>query len=125
MSYLFIGVGGFLGAISRYFFYQIEKSLWPNAFPLATLGVNTLGCLLAGLAFGLIQEASPYRQQLNFLLVVGFLGSFTTFSTFGVDNYKMIIDQNWVLLGLNLLLNIGLGLLGVTLGVTLSTKLFS
>ena len=81
-----IAVGGFLGAVSRYFFYLLveSKSWQPKA---ATWLVNSLGSLALGAFIG--------SGQLSIFWVTGFLGAFTTFSTLALDIVKDLEDGNW------------------------------
>ena len=86
---LLIGAGGFFGAISRYGIGQLAP---PSKYFYGTLAVNLIGCLLIGIAFGLLSREAFTSRPAQLLLVTGFLGGFTTFSTFGLDTLKMIHD---------------------------------
>jgi CrcB protein len=88
VTFLLVGSGGFLGAISRFGVSQIFPA---SKFHYGTLAVNLIGCLLIGIAFGLIAREAVARPS-HLFLVTGFLGGFTTFSTFGLDTLKMIHD---------------------------------
>lgn len=87
---LIVGLGGFCGAAARY-----QVSVWfqhftaEGGFPLATLTVNILGCLLVGLIGGLA-EGGQVGHNLRFFLITGILGGFTTFSAFGFETLHMI-----------------------------------
>ncbi len=86
VNLLLVGAGGFLGAISR---YGISQIFHPSKLHFGTIAVNLIGCLLIGIAFGFLsRDAMAKPAQL--LLITGFLGGFTTFSTFGLDTLKMI-----------------------------------
>jgi len=91
VNLLLIGAGGFFGAISRYGIGQWVTGLssTANKFPYGTLAVNLVGCLLIGVAFGFISRDAIGRPM-QMLLITGFLGGFTTFSTFGLDALKLI-----------------------------------
>ena len=88
VNLLLVGAGGFFGAISRYGVSQIFPA---TKFHYGTLAVNLIGCLLIGIAFGFL-ERDGIGKPAQLLLVTGFLGGFTTFSTFGLDTLKMIHD---------------------------------
>lgn len=83
---LLVGIGGFFGAISRFGIWQVIPA---SKFHYGTLAVNLLGCLLIGLAFG-FNGREELSRPVQLLLITGFLGGFTTFSTFGLDTIKMI-----------------------------------
>jgi len=84
MTWLAVAIGGSLGALCRYwiatyYFTAVGK------FPWATLSANILGCLLMGLCYVVIVEKSIIDASLRPLLMTGFLGAMTTFSTFALD----------------------------------------
>lgn len=86
---LIVGLGGFLGSISRYAVFLISaKYFGERSYP-GTLIVNLTGCLLIGLLAG---GALKNHQQLSLFLIIGFCGAFTTFSTFGMDGMKLLRD---------------------------------
>jgi fluoride exporter len=86
MSYLYISLGAIAGAISR---YQIDAWLRPqisSSFPWPTLLINVSGSLLIGMLASLL----PDRSDLRMLLMVGFCGSYTTFSTYSLEIVKLL-----------------------------------
>lgn len=78
MDFIAVGLGGFLGALTRYFFYRLEHTYSQFNFPLATLIVNLVGCFLMGALIAHISKSQLTAPQLNLFLGVGFLGSLTT-----------------------------------------------
>lgn len=125
MEYLIVGFGGFIGAVSRFGVYQLEKKFFLSSFPWATLIVNSLGCLLAGLLFDYLQKNPFYlKSSLHPFLMMGFLGSFTTFSTLGLESFKLIQSQEWGLVFASLATNLTVGILSVFLGFWLSSRSF-
>lgn len=115
---LWVGLGGFFGAISRYIFYFLTKISFPTAnFPIATLIINTSGCFIAGLLSGWFsRKGISTDHALNLIFSIGFLGAFTTFSAFSVETI-VLFDRGFPLFAiLNILLNVGLGLVGMYLG---------
>ena len=85
MHWLAVAIGGALGAMARY-----ATSLWifpvdSHKFPFATFSVNVLGSFLMGLLFVVIAERAALPVEMRSLLMVGFLGAFTTYSTFSLD----------------------------------------
>lgn len=119
MSYLIVGLGGFLGAITRFGLYQFQKSSSFLNWPWATLTVNVVGCFLIGLFLSLNQKSLINMDSITLFFVIGFLGSFTTFSAFGLESYRMYLDQEWISVLVNIGLNMGLALMAVGLGAAL------
>ncbi|MFK7863977.1 MAG: fluoride efflux transporter CrcB [Pseudohongiellaceae bacterium] len=83
--YLFIAAGGALGAMSRYWLVSNLDNLNSTGFPMGVFTVNVIGSFLLGAAFVLISEKLQLAEQWRSLVMVGFLGAFTTFSTFSLD----------------------------------------
>ncbi len=85
MTWLAVALGGALGAMGRYAVTLYTFPMLANRFPLATLSVNILGSLLIGICYVLIIEKGVLTPELRNWLMAGFLGAFTTFSTFALD----------------------------------------
>ena len=78
-------VGGSLGAACRYGISLLAVNLWGTRFPWGTLIVNLSGCFLIGLLFGLSDRVRLLTPEMRLLLITGFLGAMTTFSTFSME----------------------------------------
>jgi CrcB protein len=87
---LLIGAGGALGAVGRYWMSTLVYQLAGRGFPWGTLAVNLLGSLLMGIFYVLLVERLVSNGDLRALLMVGFLGAFTTFSTFSIETLMLI-----------------------------------
>ena len=85
MHWLSIALGGALGAIGRYWVSSYLLPVSAFKFPYATFSANVIGSLLMGILYVLIVERGGMPDQARSLLMVGFLGAFTTFSTFSLD----------------------------------------
>ena len=113
--WLLVGLGGFVGAILRYWVSGWIQSGYV-AFPIGTLAVNFLGSLL----LALIMYASEYRglfgEETRVFLTIGVLGSFTTMSTFSFESMKLLEQSEHILFGLNLVGTVSLCLLAIYLG---------
>ena len=124
---LTVGIGGFLGAISRYLIILLNDKLYNNYdFPFDTLFVNVLGSFLIGIALALgVKYDILSRHTLgSFLFVTGFLGSFTTFSAFSRDTLILFIDKYYSAAVLNIFLNVLLSIGMVIVGYFLIIKKF-
>ncbi|WP_041651177.1 fluoride efflux transporter CrcB [Marinomonas posidonica] len=120
MMYLMIAFGGALGALSRYGMTKWINTYWHHHFPFATMMVNLLGCVLMGVAFVVISEKMPSLEPYRPLVIVGFLGAFTTFSTFSLEIVSLIHMQAWLTALSYLLLSCILGVLGLAIGMALT-----
>ena len=89
MHYLAVAAGGALGAMARYWVYNLFLKTTSDRFPWATFTVNVAGSFLIGIFFVLVVEKSELAPEVRSILLVGFLGAFTTFSTFSLDAYSL------------------------------------
>ncbi len=120
-TFLLIGTGGFLGAIMRYALSNHVQS-WTKItqFPVGTLAVNLLGCLLIGALAQLAEARDFFTPETSSLIFLGFLGAFTTFSTFSSDNFNLYQDGQSLLFYINIGTNVILGLGAVWAGRNLT-----
>ena len=118
--WLIVGLGGFFGAILRYWISEWIQSGFIT-FPIGTLGVNFIGSFL----MALIMYASEYRgfigMETRVFLTIGLLGSFTTMSTFSYESIKLLEQDQHILFALNLVGTVTICLLAVFLGKVLVT----
>jgi CrcB protein len=122
---LFIGVGGFFGAISRFLLSNfVNKSLDSYEFviPFGTLAVNVLGSFIIG--FMAVYFEENINPEYKALVITGFLGALTTFSTFSLENIIMIQDKEYFHAGLNIVLNVVLTLTATFMAINLFKKLY-
>jgi CrcB protein len=114
-----IGLAGFAGTIARYWLSGWTARRFGETFPVGTLVVNLLGCFLAGLLSYLMFERFLVSQTTRTVLLIGLLGGFTTFSSFGLQSFNMLRDGEVGLALLNIVLSNAVGLFMVWLGYSL------
>jgi CrcB protein len=112
---VFVALGGACGALARYGAGRLVASLVEHPFPLGTWTVNLVGCFLIGMTVPLFGQLSG-AERARFFLVVGFLGSFTTFSTFSLDTMALWGDGHGGLALLNAVGSLVCGLILVAAG---------
>ena len=120
---LLIGLGGAFGSIFRYLTHWITSKYFQSSFPLSTFLVNVLGSLLIGLFIGYLSKYFPENNPLKFLLIVGFCGGFTTFSSFALENYNLFQNNQQITAYLYIITSIILTISAVGLGSYLSKYL--
>lgn len=119
--YLFIALGGALGACLRFFLSQQALIWFGKSFPFGTLLVNILGSALIGFLYTLISHGYVQPTPWKTFLGIGFLGALTTFSTFSMDTLLLLEQGSWVKAGLNIALNVLVCLIAVWLGSKLAS----
>lgn len=120
MTYAYIIAGAMAGAPLRYFVQGRVQDATGITFPWGTLVVNVTGCLLIGILLTLAEERDVLSREARLLLVVGFLGSYTTFSTFGWETVALLRDNDVARAAGNVVLSTIGGLVGVWLGIILA-----
>lgn len=123
MNYLMIGIGGFVGAISRYALAVWIEQRWSHNFPLGTFIINVSGSFFIGLLMVLFTERLLVNPQWRLLLVVGFLGAYTTFSTFEYETGALLKDGEWLFAMLNVVLSVVAGFIALKLGETIAKSI--
>lgn len=116
---LLAGAGGFAGTCCRFLIGKWSSTFFHGAFPMGTFLVNIIGCFIFGLLFGLLEKNNIMTSGENALLITGFCGGFTTFSTFANDMVVLSNKGDWASAGLYLAASVILGFLLVWGGRTL------
>lgn len=119
---LIVGMGGFLGASLRYLLSGWVQRLSGQAgFPYGTITVNLIGCLLIGFLGGLAVNRGLFAGESRLFLLIGVLGGFTTFSTFGYDTLTLLRDGQLLMAITNVVIQVVVGVLTVWIGYTISS----
>jgi fluoride exporter len=92
-----VALGGAIGCVTRYLSTLGAARLLGTSFPFGTLFVNVLGCLLAGLVFGLFEGRPGLPSMVRILVLTGFLGGFTTFSSFALETVNFLQSGSWAI----------------------------
>ena len=123
MTFLAISVGAVLGANARYLVGGWLSDRYGSSFPVGTLFINVTGSFVIGLFLTLIGERLVVADWWRPLVAIGFLGSYTTFSTFSQETLALAQTGSWWLAALNVLGSVGGSLVGVYLGTVLARAL--
>lgn len=118
-----VGTGGFLGAIFRYgLSHFVQKTAMFPAFPYGTLVVNMLGCLLIGVAIGVVDSRQLVAPEFRLFVIIGVLGGFTTYSTFAYQTLILLRDADYLRAASSVLIHVIVGVALVWAGYALASK---
>jgi len=106
----YVGIGGGVGSIVRFLISHFMQRVFPGVFPWGTLFVNIMGCLLIGVLLGFAEKQGVLYSSLRHLLIVGFCGGFTTFSTFASENFQLFESGHPFTAILYIAISVALGL---------------
>ena len=120
---LAVAIGGMLGAVCRYILSTHALRLFGNGFPWGTLAVNLLGSIAMGILFEVLTSRWHFGPELRNLLMVGFLGSFTTFSTFSLEVVQLFERGLLITALLYIVGSVILCVLGLFIGLSLTRTL--
>lgn len=123
MNILIIGIGGFIGSIARYGMAVWIGQRWGRIFPLGTFVINVSGSFVIGLLMTLFTERLLVNPQWRLLLVVGFLGAYTTFSTFEYETGALVRDSEWLIAAMNVVFSVTVGFIALKLGEMLAKNI--
>jgi len=109
-----IALGGAVGAIARYQLAAMIQARIPAGFPWGTFMVNITGCLVMGVATTLLTERLVVHPNWRFLIPIGFIGAYTTFSTFELETFRAITEGAWLVGGANVVGSVDEGLIAIS-----------
>jgi CrcB protein len=124
LKLILIGLGGGVGAVLRYLISGWGQTFSDGTFPLGTIGVNILGCGLIGFLGAAWAGPFAVREEYRLALMVGVLGGFTTFSSFGLETFSLLREGQRAAAIANVLASNLFGLLAVWVGFRLAARLF-
>ena|SRR5579862_3143403 len=118
IPYLLVGVGGFIGANARFVVARLVGAWVDTRFPLGTFLINVSGSFLLGVLGAVVaKHLVPSAESMRLALGVGFLGAYTTFSTFEFETHALLEDGSWLTAAANVAASLFVGLLAVRLGI--------
>jgi fluoride exporter len=121
MPYLLVGLGGFIGANVRFVVARLVGAMFETRFPLGTFVINISGSFLLGVLGTIVaQKVMPNAEAMRLALGVGFLGAFTTFSTFEFETHALFDDGSWLTATTNMFASLFIGLLAVRAGIVVA-----
>lgn len=120
LNILYIGLGGFIGAVSRYLLSRYISNLLPS-FPFGTLTVNVLGSFILGFIMYSITAGRNISPELREFITIGIIGGFTTMSAFAYESFRLAELNQFMLFALNIALNIILGIGAIYAGKILAS----
>ena len=119
MEYLVIGIGGFLGANTRYLVAGWAARRFGATFPYGTFIINISGSFILGFFMAFLRDRAFIHPNYRLFFAIGFLGAYTTFSTFTYESLRLLQDGSILLGVINILSSIIIGLVGVFIGFVL------
>lgn len=121
---LLVATGGALGSVARYLLSGwVAHFAVASRFPWGTFAVNTIGCLIAGLAVGFLLRADAMGADARVFVFAGLLGGFTTFSAFGVETMALMRKGEMLVAGANIVGSVTVALAALWLGMVLAQTL--
>lgn len=123
MKSLLVFAGAGTGGLLRYWLGGLVQAWWGPAFPLGTLAVNVSGCLVMGFLASAWSGPVAIRDEYRLAVLVGVLGGYTTFSSFGRETLLLVHDAQWWRAGVNIVLNVALSLAGIWLGSAAASRI--
>ncbi|SMB90655.1 CrcB protein [Desulfonispora thiosulfatigenes DSM 11270] len=121
-TYLYVAIGGSLGAVSRYLLSNWVNNKAQSIFPFGTFSVNMIGSFIIGV-FYIVSMERLVSPELKLIISVGFLGAFTTFSTFSLETLNLMRENHILTAFINIGLSIIIGLIAAWLGIIIGKLL--
>jgi fluoride exporter len=116
-KYLIVALGGALGSMLRFWAGGYVSSRLGTRFPYGTFVINLTASFLIGFVMTLLAERTHWSPNWRYLIPIGFIGGYSTFSTFEYETFRVFQDGEFLIVGLNIVGSVALGFLSVWLGV--------
>ena len=116
-KYWMVGLGGFAGAIARFWLGEYIGNRMGTRFPYGTFAINISGSFLIGLVVTVIAERTHWNMSWRYLIPIGFIGAYTTFSTFELEAFESMRDGQILIAFLDVALSVVIGFIAAWLGV--------
>jgi fluoride exporter len=123
-KYLWIAIGGALGSLARFWVGSTIASRLGSKFPYGTFVINLTACVIIGFSLAFLGRRTELNPAWRFLVPVGFVGAYSTFSTFEWETFSNLQTGGFLIAGLYVVLSVFLGLLAVWCGVAIA-RIFS
>ena len=124
-KFLYLAAGGATGTICRYLVSGAAQRIFNTTFPAGTFTVNMIGCLLFGIISGTFEDRLGLSPELRLMILTGFMGAFTTFSTYMFETTELIKTGQWPMAALNIGGQSALGFVCVIAGLALGRFIVS
>jgi CrcB protein len=121
--YVMIAVGGALGALARYQLSAFIQNRVPVGFPYGTFVVNLSGCLVMGVATALLTQRAIVHPNWRYLIPIGFIGAYTTFSTFELETFQALSEGSWMIATANVVASVVFGYVALWAGFVIGRVL--
>ena len=121
-NFLFVGIGGAIGAICRFYLGIMSNHIFQFEFPFTTLIINIFGCTVLGLVVKYFSLFNTSNEALKIIITIGFLGGFTTFSAFSMEAFSLLSNEKYAFAVLYVFGSVLLSILGFTFGYFLISK---